>query len=94
MTSRDRGLAGLILVAFVLLVRPQEAWLLGLAALVAPFATLPRLSLTAGGVTLLVALSGDPLPLGVLGVVLLIAALRSSSLSLHGVRWRRGRASG
>jgi hypothetical protein len=98
MSTRERALSGVLLVLFVLLTAPHEAWLLGVAALLAPFVSAPQRSRTFAvvviGVMLLVTLSGDPVPLGAFGVLLLVDALRSSSLSAHGVRWRRGRASG
>ena len=91
MSLRERALSGALLVGFVLVVHPGEAWLLGIAALLAPFAAVPERTrtflLTAVAVMALVALSGDPLPLGVLGVVLLIDALRSSGMALRGIRF-------
>ena len=91
MSLRERALSGALLVGFVLLVQPQEAWLLGIAALLAPLVAIPERTrpflLTVAGVMVLVSVFGDPLPLGVLGVVLLVGALRSSRMALRGVRF-------
>ncbi len=83
-TSRESAFVeGLVLVAFAALVEPATAWVLALtaaAALSLPAETVRRrLAPAVAAATLLTALSGDALPLGVLGALLLAGATREAS---------------